>query len=191
MNIVEIKYWKVKARMVLLVLILFVVFNSMLGSFGYNLVDMFSNKISSIVGKNLHLNKIFFLIVFFAGVIIALNRTTWLPFLGWTALPGSLVPLKENKGDITVTVNTQPNTRVAYWSAIAQKDTPVPTVLSAYKNFSNSGVVTSDNNGVALLTLQSGTDYVVPSGKTIKRHVHYRTLDHEYGMIGPVMTAYY
>ena len=35
-----------------------------------------------------------------------------------------------------------------------------------------------------------GTGYIVPSGKYIKPHVHYRELKTEYSMIGPVETIF-
>jgi uncharacterized membrane protein YuzA (DUF378 family) len=191
MNKVEKKYWMIKLRMVMLALVFAGAINWACTAFGFNLVDIINNKFNQIIGMNLHLNQLLYIGIGVSAIFLASKQSTWLPFLGWTALPGSLIPLKENKGDITVSVNVKPNTRVAYWSAIEQKDTPVPNVLSAYKDFSNSGVVMSNKDGLAQLTLQKGTDYVVPSGKTIKRHVHYRTLDHEYGMVGHVKTAYY
>jgi hypothetical protein len=49
----------------------------------------------------------------------------------------------------------------------------------------------SDNNGVSILSVKLVTDYIVPSNKLIKKHVHYRELDLEYGMMGEVQTVFY
>ena len=90
-----------------------------------------------------------------------------------------------------IEVLVKPNTRIAYWSSIQKDSTNIPDVVSAYDDFSNSGVVVSDNNGIAILSVKLGTDYIVPGNKLIKRHVHYRELDLEYGMMGEVQTVYY
>jgi hypothetical protein len=50
--------------------------------------------------------------------------------------------------------------------------------------------VMSDANGVAILAFDKGTAYIVPSGRQIDSHVHYRELSGEYGMIGPVQSVF-
>ena len=62
-------------------------------------------------------------------------------------------------------------------------------VEQAYGAYSNAGVTVSDKNGFAVLTFNKGTGYIVPSGKYIKPHVHYRELN-EFGMMGSVKTRY-
>ena len=41
-----------------------------------------------------------------------------------------------------------------------------------------------------VLHFDKGTDYVVPSGKHIKSHVHYREVTGEYGLMGPINVVY-
>jgi hypothetical protein len=185
--------WMVKFRMFLIGLVFVGAINMGTSVFGYNIVDIISSKLNNITGKNLNLNKVVYIVIALSAIILSSKKSTWLPFLGWTAFPGSLIPNKSNEGNTTVEVNVKPNTRVAYWASqpYSSENINTPAVLTAYGDFSNSGVVMSDDKGLAQLTLQRGTDYYVPSGKTIKRHVHYRTLDHEYGMMGPVQTTYY
>ncbi len=122
------------------------------------------------------------------AIIFALRRNNWLPFLNETVLPSSLIPLKENKGDTTITINTEPNTKIIYWAS--NPSTNILNVEDAYGNYSNSGVVIADKNGLAKLEINKGTGYLVPSGKYIKPHLHYREFLNEYGMLGEVKTVY-
>ena len=64
-------------------------------------------------------------------------------------------------------------------------------VFEAYDDFSNAGVAMSNAQGNAVLKVQKSTGYIVPNGKYIKRHVHYRLAKDEYSMLGSVNTAYY
>ena len=102
----------------------------------------------------------------------------------------TFVPNKEpKKGNTVVEVKVRPNTRVAYWASSPKNY--VPQVEEAYGDFSNSGVVTSNNIGVAKLVIEAGTSYIVPSGREINRHIHYRELDLPWGMMGDIKTRYY
>ena len=173
--------------------------------FNMNPIESFSDYITQVSGKNLHLNKVIYLMIVASALLIMFKLTTWLPFLGESVLPGSLIPNKinlirprsgsesESGSSIETQVHVKPNTRVAYW---ASKQDPksesesVPYVTDAYGDYSNSGVVLSDSEGVARLIVNKTTPYRVPNNKVIKSHVHYRELDQEYGMIGPVRTVY-
>jgi hypothetical protein len=118
-----------------------------------------------------------------------MNRNTWLPFLGKTVFPHALVPNKTiDKASKTIKVNVTPNTKVAYWATLDKGDKP--DVYTAYADYSNSGVVDSDDKGVATLAINEGSGYIVPNGKYIKPHIHYREL-HTSGMTGPVETVFY
>lgn len=162
-------------------------------AFGYNLIEILNNKINHLVNKHTYLDKIIYIAIAISGITLMFKKTTWLPFLGPCAFPTKgLIPNKiNNANDKKIEVNVKPNIRVAYWSSIQKNSNDIPDVITAYDDFSNSGVVTSDNNGVAVLSIKLGTDYIVPNNKQIKRHVHYRELDLEYGMMGEVKTVYY
>ena len=160
-------------------------------AFGYNLVEMLSSSLNKLVGMNTHIDKIIYVIVALAAITLAINKHSWLPFLGESVLPESLVALKELKGNTIVKVNVKPNTKIAYWSSTKVNEDGIPSVDKAYGNYSNSGVVMSDANGVASLVFNEGTSYKVPSGREIVRHVHYRELGQHYAMMGPVKTHYY
>ena len=60
----------------------------------------------------------------------------------------------------------------------------------AYDDFSNSGVVLANDLGVATLSFDKGSEYVVPSGKQLKSHVHYREFSEKLGMVGPVKSVF-
>lgn len=186
------KYVNTKFHMFALFLTLVGALNWGLVATGTNLVEIISLFISSITNINKStLEKIVYLIIALSSVYIGTRRDNWLPFLGNTVFPHSLVPLKEPKEvNHTVEIQVVPNAKVAYWGAIAS--TTIPDVLTAYNEFENSGVVMADEKGIAKLKVVKGTGYIVPSGRYIPPHVHYRIVNNaEGGMMGRVMTYYY
>jgi uncharacterized membrane protein YuzA (DUF378 family) len=155
----------------------------------YNIVEKINRMLSDKFHTRLRLDKFVYIVVGLCALGLLFDRTTWLPFLGESVLPGTLVPLKAHTGNTQVKVNVSPGAKVAYWSAMPG-DNPDIDVRDAYAKFGNSGVVMADGEGVATLSFDKGTDYVVPSGKSITSHVHYREFNDEYGMMGPIGTVY-
>ncbi len=159
---------------------------------GYNFVDALSLELNRLFKTRLPFNNIIYIMVAIAALWLAIKRTTWLPFLGNSVLPESLVPLKElEKTDIIIPIKTLPNVKIAYWAALNKgEETPVNL---AYGNYENSGVIMSDNKGNAKLPIMTGTGYILPSGEILSRHVHYRIIGYPNleGMIGKVETVYY
>jgi len=160
-------------------------------AFGYNLVDIIKNVVNKIAHRETYLDKIIYILVGLAAIKLASKRDFWLPFLGKTVLPSSLIPLKDIIGDTTIEVKVSPNVKVAYWASLPQKTTEIPKVENAYGDYNNAGVVLSDKNGIAKLIINKGTNYIVPNGREISRHVHYRELDQDMGFIGKIHTSYY
>jgi hypothetical protein len=162
-------------------------------AFDYNLIEILNSKIDNYFNIKSDVNFLIYLLIAMSGFILMFQTTTWLPFLGPCAFPSKgLIPNKVNSiGTRVIKVNVKPNTRVAYWASLPIVNNEVPYVEDAYDNFSNSGVVTSDSNGVAELSIAPGSSYTVPSGKEISKHVHYRELDNRLGMMGELKTAYY
>jgi len=192
-------------RMVAIALVLIGGVNWFAVAFGYNLVESINRILSNVFRKRLSIDKVIYFIVGLCAIVLAFDRTLWLPFLGESVLPSVLIPVTSaTANDNTVEVHVTPNTKVAYWSAKPGKETSLPTVKEspegrptslptvkdAYGKFENSGVVMSDAEGVATLAFEKGTPYVVPSGKHLGSHVHYRELSGEYGMIGPVKSVF-
>ena len=189
-------------RMVAVVLVLIGGVNWFAVAFGYNLVESINRILSGMFRRRLSIDKVIYFIVGLCAIVLAFDRTLWLPFLGESVLPSVLIPMtSDNTSTNTVKVHVTPNTKVAYWSAKPGKESSLPTVnespssslptvKDAYGNFENSGVVMSDAHGVATLAFDKGTPYIVPSGRQIDSHVHYRELSGEYGMIGPVQSVF-
>jgi len=184
-------YLKYKMRQIVLALVLVGAINWGATAFGYNLVEILHTNLNSLLKMETYSNKIIYILVALAAIKIALRRDSWLPFLGYSVLPGSFIPLRSINGDVSVNVKVRPNTKVAYWASSKVDKEGVPDVKTAYGDFSNSGVVMSDANGIAKLVFNKGTSYIIPSIKEIPRHVHYREIGLEYGMMGNIETEYY
>jgi uncharacterized membrane protein YuzA (DUF378 family) len=189
MESVKQKYLRIKIHQILMFLVVIGALNWGATAFKFNLVKMLNSSITSAFGKNYKIDKIIYVVIGIAALFVLFNRNTWLPFLGETVLPGSLIPLKQTKGDTSVVVHVKPNSRVAYWSSLPSNT--VPDVTTAYGDYSNAGVVMSDANGNATLVINKGSSYIVPSGMEIPKHIHYRLLDETWGMIGPIKTVFY
>lgn len=183
-------YWETKIQMLLTAIVIIGALNWGATAIGYNLVELLSNNVNILLKTNYPFDKIIYIIVAICAILLSYKRTTWLPFLGKSILPDSLVPLKiPEKTDMKVKIKTKPNVKIAYWAALPKGDNP--DVITAYGDFSNSGVVMSDSNGNVELPILAGSGYTVPSGYKLDRHVHYRILGKPYGMMGRIKTKNY
>lgn len=176
-------YKRILINMIMTIIVFIVATNSVLSNFGFNIF----NNIDSFVGFNV--SNIIYIIAGISIVLLAIKKHTWLPFLGESVLPPTLVPETKNVGDTSIKVKVKPNTKIAFWSTLPSKNDK-PDVEKAYGDYSNAGVSKSDNSGFATLTFNKGTGYIVPSGKFIKPHIHYREINDEWSMMGPVNTVY-
>ena len=193
MKKVSVEYAKAVNHMILIGFVILGSLNYGLTVFGYNLIEISNSKINEFFNQKSYFNIIISIIIAISGLILMTRVSTWLPFLGPCAFPSpGLIPNKINLiGTKEIFVKVTPNTRVAYWSSLSLVNNKLPDVEDAYDDFRNSGVVTSDSNGVAVLLISPGSSYIVPTNKEIKKHVHYRELDLEYGMMGELKTLYY
>lgn len=175
-------------HIILILLVLVGAFNWGTTAYGYNLVEIFSNYLNNLLSTNIDYHNYIYVIVALAAVILALNRDTWLPFLGKTVLPGSRLelytPPNANK---VVLVNVKPNSKVIYWASLGNSENQ--NVETAYNKYENSGVVMSDNNGVASLLIMEGYGYNTNIGH-INKHIHYRVC-YDHGMMSKVNIIYY
>ena len=136
--------------------------------------------------------KYFYIIAFISALYIMWDRDTYLPFLGRTIIPCNFlkdsIPANATK---IITINiTKPNTKVLYWAA---DNTSNPSVvnnyINAYNDFSNSGVATSDKNGIVKLAVRDPQSYTVPYKGLLQPHVHFRICDGP-GTLGRVKTIF-
>lgn len=159
-----------------------------LTALGWNIVHILNKTISSSFKMKLYLDTIIYTLIGLSGLYLAFQRNTWLPFLGESVLPNSLIPLKEKKGNITLKIQVEPNVKVAYWASNPGKN-PHIDVWDAYGKFENSGVVVANDQGEATLSFDKGSEYDVPSGRHLTSHVHYRTMPNS-SMMGPIHTIF-
>lgn len=134
--------------------------------------------------------KVLALVVFFCVVYLGLRRNTYLPFLGPTVLPSSLLKdLTDTKmGDVHVKVpiDAPDATKVVYWAAVPSTKV-LETPFEAYHDFRNMGVA-SVKNKEAIFHIECPASYKVPF-TVLKPHVHYR-LVYPNGLLGSVQTMF-
>lgn len=117
------------------------------------------------------------------------SRDYYLPFLGDSAYPcGSLLEKTPDNADKEVLVYTPPNSSVIYWAA--ESNTQIQkSPWMAYSRNTNAGVAKSDDKGKTLLKVRTPAGYKVPSGRTLRPHIHYRVCLGS-GMLGRVQTVF-
>ena len=182
---------KVYAQKIALLLVIVGALNWGLVAFNLNLVSVIKTYFDEFLGFDTATDKIIYIIIALASFKL-MKRDLFLPFLGKTVIPSAVIPLKKNKfQNDTVKIKVPPNTKVLYWAA-KKLDSDHHIVWKAYDDYSNSGVVMSDNKGIATLKLLKGSGYIVPwgKGKYIPPHVHYR-YELSPGKFGRLETVYY
>ena len=134
--------------------------------------------------------KCVYMLVGLSALYLLCKRNVYLPFLGDTVFPCSLLKedIKPDNADTTMTIKIKPNSKVVYWAS----DTNLTNVklgpTEAYNNYSNAGVTTSDANGNAVLSVRKPSRYTVRYNKLLPKHIHYRICDGR-GMLGQVETV--
>ena len=154
---------------------MFLTFMILLGAINY-LFIAFRQNIFSVFGR---WKIIFYVIIAFAA-FRKLKLETFLPFLDNTAFPldtlSKTYPVDPN-AELVLT-DLPPNKIVVYWAASEadQVDQEDEGPQEAYGDYSNSGIVQSNERGEAKLLLRCPKRYRV--GKLLKynlpKHVHYR-----------------
>ena len=173
-------------------LIVFVIIDYATSVFGVSILSYLSQYLNQLLNTNIPFKEYTILFAGLCALLFISKRDNWLPFLGQTVFPKGLLkdssPTTFNK-QVTLNVGI-PNAKVVYWASNDTKNETTP-VFDAYGDFSNAGVAISNSNGDATLKVRKSTGYIVPNGKHIKRHVHYRLAKDEYSMLGSVNTEYY
>ena len=119
-------------------------------------------------------------VVFIAiSLYVAYDREFYLPFLGDSVFPnGLLVPnVTPIHADTAVEVKVPPSTKVIYWAAEPCNEKSSNLMAwDAYGEYTNSGVSTANEDGIALLSVRGPpSSYFVPHKETkLKSHIHYR-----------------
>lgn len=129
-------------------------------------------------------------IVLLCAFYLSVNYTTFLPFLGETAIPISVfkdITLKK-KDDMVfrVDIDVPDNTRVIYWASKSSPDV-FSNPKDAYENSPNVGVA-EVRNKIATFFTTCPSVYKVKMGMVLKPHIHYRVVQSN-GLLGAVKTV--
>jgi uncharacterized membrane protein YuzA (DUF378 family) len=162
-----------------------------IGGLNWGIMALTGNDVvSKLFGRGSTIAKAIFFLVALSAVLVVFRRDFYLPFLGETHIPCSV--LKETtpeSADTTMTVQVTPRTKVIYWAAepaeIGLKE--LNNYEQAYKEYKNAGVAVSDDLGNAVLSVRSPQPYTVPMKGALPSHIHYRVCG-ERGFMGPVKT---
>jgi hypothetical protein len=153
-----------------------------------------------IISPNVYMAiKLASIIVLIAAIYIGANRNTYLPFLGYTAVPPSvfqheMIPSGYNVSYVLSLDGVEDGTYVLYWGALSSnkcKEVIRKNPIEAYGDYSNTGIVAT-KNGKATLYFNCPDKYQVGSTvqKTLERHIHYRLIKPKSAIMSPVFTAY-
>jgi hypothetical protein len=147
-----------------------------------------TNIIERLIGRSI-ITRILYLLIGAAALLLAFHRDTYLPFLGETVFPSSVLKEQTPAGATrTVKVKVKPHTKVVYWASEPGDNLNKKTFDVAYGKYENAGVTVSDNNGVALLKVREPQSYTIPF-ETLSSHIHYRMVK-ESGFLDSVRTKF-
>ncbi len=136
------------------------------------------------------IKRIFLLLVGISALylIFAPHVRTFLPFLGKTVFPPSLILLSEQANtNATVKVEANGAEKVAYWAAHPDHGYVEEDPFNAYSKYENIGVA-AVKDGHAILKLRCPTEYKVYNGMVkLPKHVHYRLI-YSNGVVSEVKT---
>jgi uncharacterized membrane protein YuzA (DUF378 family) len=162
----------------------------LVGGVNWGLIGVFGvDAVRAVTGK---WSWIIYTAVGLAALSLAFYRDTYLPFLGETVLPCSMMPEKTPEhADTEVTVNgLKPGAKVLFWATEPATDGlgRINDWRRAYLDFANAGVTTADAAGRAVLRIRRPQPYTVPFKGQLQEHVHWRVCG-DGGILGPVQTT--
>lgn len=159
-----------------------------LGLVGLNRVNL----VERLLGKGTWLLRGWYLFVGVAALSMAFNRDTYLPFLGETHFPCSLLQEQTPPGATrNVQVRVEPNAKVLYWATEpSDGGVDLKPYDIAYGGYKNAGVAIADHNGFVMLKVREPQDYTVPFKGRLEQHIHFRTCSDTPGFIGRIKTVY-
>jgi uncharacterized membrane protein YuzA (DUF378 family) len=162
-----------------------------IGALNWGLVGAFRiNLVDRLLGKGSGLSRAVYVLVGVAALAVAFNRDTYLPFLGESVFPCSVLPDQVPAGATReVKVRAEPGAKVVYWASEPSDGGDVPNYQGAYREYQNAGVATADNSGMAVLKVREPQAYTVPIRGRIESHVHFRVCG-PHGFVGRIKTVF-
>lgn len=157
----------------------------------YGYAKMYNDDLMDYIIMNRTVSNIFNIGIIALALYYLFNRDFFLPFLGPAVIPVTRV---ENQLDNMINVNLTnlpPNTNVIYWASQKSEGT-FDDPITAYKDYSNSGIAISDEKGNANIKIVCPSPYYVNKfgikKKLLNRHVHYRYELKDKGIYSSVYT---
>jgi len=150
-----------------------------------------TNLVTGLFGEGI-LSSVIFTLIGFAGLYFILQRDYYLPFLGETVMPCSVLEDRTPPGaDREVAIQVAPGAKVLYWASEPSNEDlkQINDWKDAYAKFENVGVATADNAGNVTLKVRTPQPYTVPFKGRIEPHIHYRICEPR-GMIGRINTVF-
>lgn len=171
----KLNYIKNYIYMVCIILVL-------IGGLNWGLVGIFDFNLVTKISYYPMIEKVIYMLVGIAALVLIVNRDTYLPFLGETVYPApvnDIAPVIRSTPIAISLKNLPSNTKVVYWAALPLSLThPADYIYSnpdeAYGDYSNSGVGTSDDNGILVVKINNPARYKVGFKGTLDAHLHYR-----------------
>lgn len=163
-----------------------------IGGINWGLVGTLNRDLVKMLFKNnTNLQNVIYILIGLSALYVAFDRNTYLPFLGDTVLPCSMInETHPEDSTLNVTINTKPDAKVIYWASTPKnrKLMKLQNWKSAYNEFENSGVAIADHDGLAILKLKKPQPYKVRNMK-LDPHIHYRVCNNS-GMMDQIKTIY-
>jgi uncharacterized membrane protein YuzA (DUF378 family) len=151
------------------------------------------NILEWIFGKNSVIIKILYGLMGLSALYLAFSRDTYLPFLGKTVIPCSILEERTpDHADTEVTVHSmRPGAKILFWAAepATERLGAIKDWRRAYLDFANAGVTIADETGKAILRIRRPQPYTVPmKSQPLEAHVHWRVCGED-GFLGSVQTT--
>ena len=129
------------------------------------------------------------ILIALAALYIGTQRDSYLPFLGETVIPCSVLRDRiPDHADLEVTVDhLKPGAKVIFWAAEPATEglAKIQDWQRAYLELANAGVATVTAAGTATLRIRKPQPYTVPLMGRLESHVHWRSCQ-DGGFMGPV-----
>jgi uncharacterized membrane protein YuzA (DUF378 family) len=169
-----------------------------IGGLNWGLIGAFNLNLVKLINQHTFDSPIFensiYITVGLAAIYLGKNRNFYLPFLGDTILPPSLLKdLGNNNANISVTVDAVNANMVIYWAAEPLPENEIDGSkfsFDAYDKYTNSGVAEVVSGKATLKVSCPQTYWVKKWGikKTLPKHLHYR-LVYSTGWVSEVKTV--
>lgn len=136
---------------------------------------------------------VIYLTIAACAIFIVFQRSTYLPFLGETVMPCSILKEQLPEGanyEVRIPLNG-PGRKVLFWAAEPDTDhlQELADWRKAYLGFHNAGVAIVSEDNTVVLRVRKPHPYSVPQKGRLEAHIHYRVCGAE-GMLGPVQTHF-